>query len=255
MRRFESDGAIPLDNIAAEHAFTLLAIARKAAPHLSRVLERRHDDLSPWLEDEPAEPDLGVQACLQLAERTGPRPLGESPPPPSRPMCIEAFGMQLHAEVCIDGRDRRRLERMCRYFLRPPFAREAIDALPNGDVRIRFKQPTARGPTYVDVSRDVFLARLAALVPSPGFNMVRYYGALANGHHLNQSIRPRTETTQPKQLSLFELCRNEAVPLRPGRTALEQALLEPSPRRLSWGKLLGRVFQIATNCTLHRVWW
>ena len=29
LRRFESDGAIPLDNIAAEHAFILLAIARK----------------------------------------------------------------------------------------------------------------------------------------------------------------------------------------------------------------------------------
>ena len=151
--------------------------------------------------------------------------------------------MQLHAAVCIDGRDRVRLERMCRYFLRPPFARESITALPNGDVRIRFKHPTARGSTHADLSRDVFIARLAALVPSSGFNMVRYYGTLANGHRLNRSIRPHTETNAPKQLSLFDLRHGDAVPLRPGKPG-HDVILEPAPKRLSWAKLLARVFQL-----------
>jgi hypothetical protein len=41
-------------------------------------------------------------------------------------MLVSAFGMQLHAAVTVDGRDRKRLERVCRYLLRPPFAHDAV---------------------------------------------------------------------------------------------------------------------------------
>ncbi len=40
--------------------------------------------------------------------------------------------MHLHAATTVDGRDRKRLERVCRYLLRPPFAHDAIEALEDG---------------------------------------------------------------------------------------------------------------------------
>jgi len=47
--------------------------------------------------------------------------------------------------------------------LRPPFAQDAVKALPDGQVRMYFKQPTRQGATFTDISRDIFLA---ALLPS-----------------------------------------------------------------------------------------
>ena len=35
-----------------------------------------------------------------------------------------------------DGCDRKQLERICRYLLRPPFAHDAVTALPGGRVRV-----------------------------------------------------------------------------------------------------------------------
>ena len=34
--------------------------------------------------------------------------------------------MNLHAATTADGRDRKQLERICRYLLRPPFAHDAV---------------------------------------------------------------------------------------------------------------------------------
>ena len=51
-----------------------------------------------------------------------------------------------------EGRDRKQLERLCRYLLRPPFAHDAVKALPDGRVRVLFKaswrsgEPLSPGP-------------------------------------------------------------------------------------------------------------
>ncbi|MBC8058028.1 MAG: transposase, partial [Rhizobiales bacterium] len=64
-------------------------------------------------------------------------------------------------------------------FSRPAFAQDAVVALPDGDVRVHFKRPTRAGQTFTTMSRQSFLARLCALVPPPGFHMVRHYRVLA----------------------------------------------------------------------------
>jgi hypothetical protein len=56
-------------------------------------------------------------------------------------MTLSAFGMNLHAATTADGRDRKQLERICRYLLCPPFAHDAVTALPGGRVRVSFKAP------------------------------------------------------------------------------------------------------------------
>jgi hypothetical protein len=93
--------------------------------------------------------------------RTSIRRLLASPrePPPASPLLVTAFGMQLHAAVTVDGRDRSRLERVCRYLLRPPFAQDAIERTADGQVRVHFKKPNRFGATYAQMSPDTFDAR------------------------------------------------------------------------------------------------
>ncbi len=57
--------------------------------------------------------------------------------------------MSRQAATFIDGRDRKRLERMCRYLLRPPFAHDALTELPDGRVRLAFKRPTRLIGSYM----------------------------------------------------------------------------------------------------------
>ncbi|MBC8067083.1 MAG: transposase, partial [Deltaproteobacteria bacterium] len=47
------------------------------------------------------------------------------------------------------------------------------------------------GQTFTTMSCQSFLARLCALVPPPGFHMVRYYGVLAARHALRPAIVPQ----------------------------------------------------------------
>ncbi len=206
--------------------------------HLVRVLVAVHRDLAAALDEPATEPDAGIGACVQLANRRQLRLVAEAPRP--KPMTVAAYGMQVHAATTVDGRDRHRLERLCPYMLRPPFAEDAVKALPDGQVRMYFKQPTRQGATFTDISRDTFLARLAALVPPPRFNLVRYYGVLANRHKLRPRIAPKTAADEPRQLSLFEQ-----------RAGQEFACIgtlgqvaESPPHRVPWAKLLARVFKI-----------
>ena len=89
---------------------------------LLRTLQRLHADLAEHLEvggdGEPV--DEALVACVQLGlplRAVGPSPCAA---PPASPMLVRGFGMQLHAAVTVDGRDRKLLERVCRYLLRPP---------------------------------------------------------------------------------------------------------------------------------------
>ena len=68
-------------------------------------------------------------------------------------MTLSAFGMNLHAATTADGRDRKQLERICRYLLRPPFAHDAVTALPGGRVRVSFKAPWRSGTAHAVVCR------------------------------------------------------------------------------------------------------
>jgi hypothetical protein len=165
--------------------------------------------------------------------------------PAAKPMTVAGFGMQLHAATTVDGRDHKQLERLCRYLLRPPFAQDAVTALPDGRVRVRLKAPLRSGQTFVELDRDTFIARLAALVPPPFINTVRYYGALANRHALRERILPPYQGDEPRQLTLFEKRRGQLEALRidgDGRSRVTDR--DPSPSRIAWARLLARVFAI-----------
>ena len=95
------------------------------------------------------------------------------------PRCVRHGGMSLHADVLVPARDRRRLERLCRYVARPPLALERLEEMHDGRLAYRLKTPWRDGTTHVVMERTELLERLAPLVPPPRAHQVRYHGVLA----------------------------------------------------------------------------
>jgi len=69
----------------------------------------------------------------------------------------------------------RRLERLCRYTGRPPLALKRLSLLPDGRLLYRLKRRWRNGTTHVVFEPLELIEKLAALVPPPRFNLVRYH--------------------------------------------------------------------------------
>lgn len=85
----------------------------------------------------------------------------------------------LHAAVAVPAGARDRLERMCRYALRPAVGQERLRLSAAGQVVLDLRRRWADGTTHLVFDPVEFLERLAALVPRPRINLVLYYGVLA----------------------------------------------------------------------------
>jgi hypothetical protein len=62
---------------------------------------------------------------------------------------------------------------------RPAVAIERLSRTADGRIRYTLKTPYRDGTTHVMFEPLDLLARLAALVPSPGVNLTRYHGVFA----------------------------------------------------------------------------
>ena len=122
--------------------------------------------------------------------------------------------------------------RVCRYLLRPPFAHDAVQALPDGRVRVHFNAPWRSGVAHADMTAEKFLARLCALVPPTGFHMTRYFGVLASRHHLRPRILPPSVVPASGQQLPLGLDDDDVSP------ATESSARPP---RIDWARLLARV--------------
>ena len=220
--------------------------------------------------------------ALQAPVRLPPPPPGTSlafaaPPPPPQPLCAAQAGFSLHAATVVDPDDRDRLERLCRYGLRPPFAQKRLSVLPDGRVRYELRRPwpTTGGATALILEPLAFLSRLATLVPAPYTNLIRYHGVFANRSRFRQRLPPpppralpspcpvaavanptaaATDTTQafsataPAQAACAPVAPAPAAPASP--TPAPSAGPRPArPRRLAWATLLRRVLHVeALRC-------
>jgi hypothetical protein len=75
-------------------------------------------------------------------------------------------GFDLHAGVVVPPRDRARLERLCRYALRPPIAQERLHRTPAGQVILDLRHRWADGTSYLLFEPLELLERLASLTPA-----------------------------------------------------------------------------------------
>ena len=164
--------------------------------HVTRLPAQRGEDaedagggtVDPCAEDAPVLAGLAaaaVQGRVALGDRAGARvhqagdPLAAAPVVPPPGGChARHCGFDLHAGLCVPAGQPHRLERLCRYVLRPPVAQQRLDLTADGHVRLTLKRPWADGTTYLEFEPLDLLARLAALTPRPRINLILYHGVL-----------------------------------------------------------------------------
>ncbi|MSQ69366.1 MAG: hypothetical protein EXR83_14455 [Gammaproteobacteria bacterium] len=101
-----------------------------------------------------------------------------------------AAGFSLHAAVASEGHEREQLARRCRDLTRPAVWPERLSLTAQGNTRYRRKTPYRDGTTQVVFEPLDFIARLAALAPTPRVNLTRYHGLLAPNHRQREPVAP-----------------------------------------------------------------
>ncbi len=144
------------------------------------------------------------------------------------PLCFASRGFSLHAETRVSADNRLGLEQLCRYVARPALAAGRLRIIDADQLSFALKTPWTDGTTHLVLSPFELLEKLAALVPPPRLNLIRYHGILA------PSARDRAK--------IVPGCGNESE-------AQSESTHRPCPHRLSWCQLLVRVFSIdVTEC-------
>ncbi|MGB5350813.1 MAG: transposase [Polyangiales bacterium] len=88
-------------------------------------------------------------------------------------------GFDLHANTSVRAKNRSKLERLCRYLLRPPVAEDRLSFGSDGSVLVRLKTPWRDGTSHIALQPLELLEKLAALIPRPYVNLIVYHGVLA----------------------------------------------------------------------------
>jgi hypothetical protein len=245
-------------------------IARRTALVLHRAFQKKGRQ-SPW-DDEHAFVDSGESdpfsleqpglfACYQAAasgvavsaERAGEPVLRllvqiqSEPEQPSDPRAdqpvAEALGVNVYAKQLVDGRDRRQLERLCRYVMRPPLSQERLEWRPDQSLELTLKNVWKDGTRALVLKPFDLLVRLCSAIPPPWFNMVRYFGVLSShSRHRARVVPKRTDPSRfrPPAAAGDQLGFGSADANSAARTS----------GRSRWGWLLRHVFRADVDTCL-----
>jgi hypothetical protein len=108
------------------------------------------------------------------------------------PCHAHADGFDLHAGLVVPAGQRDRLERVCRYALRPPLAQERLHQTSEGEIWLTLRHRWADGTTHLHFDPLEFLERLAVLTPRPRVNLILYSGVLAARAAWRSALLPAT---------------------------------------------------------------
>ena len=120
---------------------------------------------------------------------------------------------------------RKQLEHLCRYITRPAIANERLKRNAAGEGVLQLKSAYKDGTTHVVLSPLEFMQRLAALVPRPRLHLIRFHGVLESNVKLCAAIVPCAPEDATGQ-------------------AADHVHAHGPPARMSWARLLKRVFDI-----------
>ena len=179
--------------------------------------------------------------------------------PPQRPRCSFFEGYSLHADLAVHKSDRKKLERLLRYGLRPPFARKRLSLTPDGKVRLKLRKPYYTGQTQIVLEPREFLRRLIATIPPKRLNMVRFHGVFAPRAKVRPALQQLLpQKSQPASTATTEPpAKPEAAVPGPGTPSEDLPAVPPRYRR-PWHELLKRVFDLDIICAhcgskMHRI--
>ena len=218
-------------------------LTEKLARRLGEIARRR------LARDEDAGPDPDQQVVRAVAAEALRIPLarveraddGHVGAEERKPLCARVDGFSLHAARTVAPHDRRGLERLCRYGLRAPFSQDRLSTTPDGRVRLQLLRPwpNAAGRTEIVLDPQAFLRRMAALVPAPYQNMVRYHGVFANRSRLRPLLpKPPARILVPLALS------SAGAPTPTAAICAEDGEVAARPHRMSWAALMKRVLDV-----------
>ena len=109
--------------------------------------------------------------------------------------------------------------------LRPPRAGSRLRLIDADHRTFRLKTPWSDGTTHLVLSPLELIEKLAALVPPPRLNRVRYHGILAPNAAGRRLVVPGRSVST-------------------GASSVGVSTVSPSRRRLVWSALLARVFAV-----------
>jgi hypothetical protein len=154
-----------------------------------------------------------------------------------KPFTVAREGFSLNAAVACAPHQRERIERLCRYITRPALALERLSTNGAGQVVYQLKTPYRDGTTHFVFEPIEFLARLAALVPRPRGNPVRYHGILApNAKHRSAVVPNPSQRTRRRRTPAHPRVRT------PGGNRQDDPAAPTAP--MTWMERLRRVFAI-----------
>ena len=141
-------------------------------------------------------------------------------------LCFSSRGFSLHAATRVEAGDKAGLERLCNYVSRPPLAAGSLQKISDEEYSFKLKTPWRDGTTHLILSPLELIEKLAALVPPPRVNLVRYHGVFAPNSALRSLV----------------------VPAKKDAEELEKQRGK-SKNRLLWAALLARTFRLEmTKC-------
>ena len=169
-----------------------------------------------------------------------------------KPLTARLDGFSLHAARVVPADRRAELERLCRYGLRAPFSADRFSLLEDGRVRYELPKPTADGRTELCLLPVALLRRLAALLPRPFTQRVRYHGVFANRSRFRPLLPPPPAAELPALVPQLDP-QADPTPGPPADATDAEPCLAPPPRpprrRLPWSELLLRVLDVdALKC-------
>lgn len=125
------------------------------------------------------------------------------------------------------GTERKKIEKLCRYIARPPVAIARLSLNQKDQVVYTLKKAYDDGTTHIVMTKLELLEKLAALVPRPRIHLTRFAGVFAPNYKYRSDIVPKAKL--------------------PKISAAAQIDKPRSNSRISWARLLKRVFNIDTE--------
>jgi len=164
-------------------------VAFRTAKKVIAVLEKKGRSIDGASNDEAeGEIERALLSCYDIAGRAPKKRIEDGPRLGKGECAVVVDGFNVYAGESIDGRDRQRIERICRYLARPPIAMERLTEMGDGNLRYELKKAWRDGTRLVTLDPYELIARICAMVPPSRFHMVRFHGVLAPNSALREQV-------------------------------------------------------------------
>jgi hypothetical protein len=244
------DGALEFLELPEPSPQQVEEVARRTAKRIAHLLEKAGKSLDPEMadafEDDFALCQPVLASCYGAAsrgadlsgDRAGQRTLRlfqQDEVKKTEPAAVVG-GVNVHAGVAFDGKDKPRLERLCRYLARPPIAQDRLALREDGAVQYTMKKAWKDGTRAIVLQPFDLIARLCSMIPPPRFNMIRFHGVFSPNAKLRSEVVPSRESRCLADESPAELADAEQTNLF-GKQ-------KTKPKRNPWAWLIKKVFLV-----------